>query len=60
MNDTHQTPEQRARGRIDQLLRDAGWQVQDMKDFNRNAALGVDRTAAGQAKGPKSGLIGIG
>ncbi|PKL94546.1 MAG: hypothetical protein CVV18_08605, partial [Gammaproteobacteria bacterium HGW-Gammaproteobacteria-8] len=41
MNDSHQTPEQRARGRIDRLLRDAGWQVQDMADFNRNAALGV-------------------
>jgi len=41
MNDSHQTPEQRARGRIDRLLRDAGWQVQDMADFNRYAALGV-------------------
>lgn len=41
MNDTHQTPEQRARGRIDRLLDDAGWRVQDMADFNRNAALGV-------------------
>jgi len=41
MNDLHHTPEQRARGQIDRLLRDAGWQVQDMADFNRNAALGV-------------------
>jgi len=53
MNDTHQTPEQRARGRIDRLLRDAGWQVQDMKDFNRNAALGVavrDMTAGNRGR----------
>ena len=41
MNDSHQTPEQRARGQIDRLLGDAGWVVQDMADFNRNAALGV-------------------
>lgn len=41
MSDSHQTPEQRARSRIDRLLRDAGWLVQDMADFNRHAALGV-------------------
>ena len=41
MNTVHQTPEQLARGRIDRLLRDAGWAVQDMKDFNRNAGEGV-------------------
>jgi len=41
MDDMHQTPELHARERIDRSLRDAGWQVQDMKNFNRNAALGV-------------------
>ena len=41
MNTVNQTPEQLARGRIDRLLRDAGWAVQDMKDFNRNAGEGV-------------------
>ena len=35
------TPEQRARQKIDDLLRAAGWAIQDSKDFNRNAALGV-------------------
>lgn len=35
------TPEQLARERIDELLRAAGWVIQDRADFNRNAALGV-------------------
>jgi type I restriction enzyme, R subunit len=35
------TPEQKARERIDALLQAAGWVVQDMVDFNRNAAEGV-------------------
>jgi type I restriction enzyme R subunit len=35
------TPEQIARQKIDALLMAAGWVIQDMKDFNRNAALGV-------------------
>jgi len=35
------TPEQQARRHIDDLLRAAGWVIQDMSDFNRNAALGV-------------------
>lgn len=34
-------PEQKARGRIDALLRAAGWVTQDREAFNRNAALGV-------------------
>lgn len=34
-------PEQQARQKIDALLAAAGWVVQDMKDFNRKAALGV-------------------
>jgi len=35
------TPEQLARQRIDELLTAAGWVIQDMKEFNRNAALGA-------------------
>ncbi len=36
-----QQPEEQARTRIDQLLRDAGWVIQDRSDFDRQAALGV-------------------
>lgn len=36
-----QQPEEQARSRIDQLLRDAGWVIQDRNDFDRQAALGV-------------------
>lgn len=35
------TPEQFAREKIDAVLEAAGWVLQDMKDFNRNASLGV-------------------
>ena len=35
------TPEELARIKIDQLLEAAGWTIQDMAEFNRNAALGV-------------------
>lgn len=35
------TPEQQARARIDALLAAAGWAIQDIADFNRNAAEGV-------------------
>ena len=35
------TPEQLARQKIDATLEAAGWFIQDMKGFNRNAALGV-------------------
>lgn len=34
-------PEEKARQRIDQLLHDAGWEVQDHKDLNLGASLGV-------------------
>ncbi|MTK64579.1 MAG: DEAD/DEAH box helicase [Methanobacterium sp.] len=34
-------PEAEARENIDRLLKAAGWVLQDYKDFNRNAALGV-------------------
>ncbi len=35
------TPEQEARRLIDQMLEDAGWQVQSRERMNRTAALGV-------------------
>jgi len=35
------TPEQIARQKVDALLEAAGWVIQDMRDFNRNASLGV-------------------
>ncbi len=35
------TPEERARQKIDELLEAAGWKVQDRKDLNLGAALGV-------------------
>jgi len=36
-----QGPEQRSRQRIDRLLADAGWVLQDRDAFDRNAAVGV-------------------
>jgi type I restriction enzyme R subunit len=36
-----QTPEQRARAKIDSLLSAAGWTIQDYAQFNRSAAVGV-------------------
>jgi hypothetical protein len=35
------TPEQQARAKINALLIAAGWVVQDRRDFNRTASLGV-------------------
>jgi len=35
------TPEERARQKIDELLEAAGWKVQDRKDLNLGAALGI-------------------
>lgn len=35
------TPEELAREKIDTLLEAVGWIIQDYKDFNRNASLGV-------------------
>ncbi len=34
-------PEEKAREQIDRLLKDAGWQVQDLKDLNLGASRGV-------------------
>ena len=33
-------PEEKARQRIDQLLNEAGWVVQDVQELNLGAALG--------------------
>ncbi len=38
---TNKTPEQIARNKIDQMLSEADWLVQDMKDINLGASLGV-------------------
>ena len=35
------TPEEQARVKIDQLLTDAGWIIQDYKQINLSAALGI-------------------
>jgi type I restriction enzyme M protein len=37
----HVKPEEKARQKIDQLLLDAGWEVQDYNDLNLGASLGV-------------------
>jgi hypothetical protein len=37
----HVKPEEKARQKIDQLLVDAGWVIQDHKDLNLGASLGV-------------------
>ena len=38
---TNQDPEQRARDNIDKQLTDCGWVIQDKKQINLNAGLGV-------------------
>jgi type I restriction enzyme R subunit len=51
------TPEQRAREQIDALLRAAGWAIQDMADFDRNAAQGVAVREFPMASGPCDYLL---
>jgi len=51
------TPEQQARAKLDTLLQAAGWVVQDRKDFNRNAALGVAVREFQLAAGPCDYLL---
>ena len=34
-------PEERARQKIDELLRAAGWEIQEMQELNLGASLGV-------------------
>ena len=41
MYSTNQNPENQSRDLIDEQLRQAGWSIQDKKDINLNASLGV-------------------
>lgn len=54
------TPEQQARERIDGLLTAAGWVIQDMADFNRNAAEGVAIREFPTRAGPCDYLLFVG
>jgi type I restriction enzyme R subunit len=54
------TPEQFARQKIDGLLIAAGWVLQDMAEFNRNAALGVAVREFQLPSGPCDYLLFIG
>jgi len=53
-------PEQQARARIDALLTSAGWIIQDMADFNRNAAEGVAVREFHLENGPCDYLLLVG
>lgn len=54
------TPEQLAREEIDSLLHAAGWIIQDMSDFNRNAGEGVAVREFGTKAGPCDYLLFVG
>lgn len=53
-------PEQKARERIDALLEAAGWIVQDMAEFNRNAGEGVAVREFTLPNGPCDYLLFVG
>ncbi len=53
-------PEALARETIDKLLEAAGWVLQDMKDFNRNASLGVAVREFSTLSGPCDYLLFVG
>lgn len=53
-------PEALARASIDALLESAGWVVQDMANFNRNAAVGVAVREFQLASGPCDYLLFVG
>jgi type I restriction enzyme, R subunit len=53
-------PEQIARERIDRLLSDAGWVIQDRDQMNRNAALGVAVREFQLPAGPCDYLLFVG
>jgi type I restriction enzyme R subunit len=55
-----ETPEQRARAAIDRLLVAAGWVLQDMAEFNRNAAEGVAVREFVLPSGPCDYLLFVG
>lgn len=54
------TPEQRAREKIDQMLAEAGWALQDRDCFDRTAALGVAVREFPLPAGPCDYLLFIG
>ena len=54
------TPEQQARERIDALLDAAGWVIQDMANFNRNAGEGVAVREFPTQSGPCDYLLFVG
>ncbi len=51
------TPEQRARQTIDRLLEAAGWRVQDRRDLNLGAGLGVAVREFPLSTGPADYLL---
>ena len=52
MDSHNQTPEQKARDRIDMLLKQAGWAVQNKTTLNWNAGLGIALREYQTATGP--------
>ena len=54
------TPEAKARLVIDKKLVEAGWVLQDMKEFNPNAALGVAVREFATDSGPVDYLLFVG
>ena len=54
------TPEELARKKIDEALNGAGWAIQDSKDFNRNASLGVAVREFQLKSGPCDYLLFVG
>jgi type I restriction enzyme R subunit len=50
-------PEEKARQQIDQLLENAGWKVQDYRDLNLGASLGVAVREFPPKSGPTDYLL---
>lgn len=57
MSEARLLPEQRARQRIDALLREAGWVIQDMREIDLAAARGVAVREFPTASGPTDYLL---
>jgi type I restriction enzyme R subunit len=53
-------PEEQAREKIDSLLIQAGWVIQDRETFNRNAGVGVAVRAFSLPNGPCDYLLFVG
>jgi len=54
------TPEAKARVNIDKMLAGAGYVLQDMRDFNRAAAIGVAVREYPTQSGPVDYLLFVG